>query len=466
MLVSLANTSTKIVTATKEEDRWLKKQLRFKDANEQKIVLYYDDHFPTGLVPLVLKQAAVDKISVDVQDNRGPMPEHEDPAVLAGEPFGLRDYQIEGIYRFLDGGLGLVPHPLTGRGILWVPTGGGKTYLTTALVSLIPGNWIFLVHRGHLADATKERWEALTGEPCGWIGDGLWQPRERFTVATLQTLYANIGTPRYQKLVDSVTGLVGDECHINAAATFSTVMGTMHNARLRLGLSGTPLDRTDRRSLIAVGCIGPVVYRVKASTLIEAKAIVMPTVNVIPCWQPPPKGETWNDVYEELVVASEHRNGAILKALELASQPGILFVRSVKHGAWLAKRARALGLRVEYVSGKSSLDQRKRACNRIARGDLDFIVSTTVFTEGVDIPALRSVILAAGGKSIITTLQSIGRGLRTSDGKDGVEVYDVGDNGAWLYGHAKARAKAAKREGYNVVVRRDIHPEYPPNLDK
>jgi superfamily II DNA or RNA helicase len=76
-----------------------------------------------------------------------------------------------------------------------------------------------------------------------------------------------------------------------------------------------------------------------------------------------------------------------------------------------------------------------------------------IFQEGIDIPALRSVIIGTGGKSTIASLQRIGRGMRMAEGKHEFEVWDVLDQGQkWLKAHALGRFQAYGREGHEVVV--------------
>jgi superfamily II DNA or RNA helicase len=79
-------------------------------------------------------------------------------------------------------------------------------------------------------------------------------------------------------------------------------------------------------------------------------------------------------------------------------------------------------------------------------------VASDVFNEGVDIPALRTVVLAAGGKSTVKVLQQIGRALRKSDGKTVASIIDIDDRGnKWLRQHSLERVRVMRREGYDVV---------------
>ena len=81
------------------------------------------------------------------------------------------------------------------------------------------------------------------------------------------------------------------------------------------------------------------------------------------------------------------------------------------------------------------------------------LVSSVVLQEGCDIPSLASIVVGAGGKSAIATLQRLGRGTRTDGGKKTeFQVFDVADKGnPWLVKHARARTKAFLSEGFEVI---------------
>ena len=328
----------------------------------------------------------------------------------------------------------------------------------------MPGHTVFLVHRGHLADDVKGRWDStvagLEGSAAGLIGGGGWEEGQRLTCATLQTLYEARKSERFKALAARTTQVIVDEAHVAPAETFHRVIMSFGAARFRIGLSGTPLARGDRKGLVAVGALGPVVWRVYATELMEQGYLAPPTVKVIPCYQRSALARTYREAYTELVVRSAHRNAAVARAAILAEKPGIVFVTSLEHGRNLRKFLARQGLTVDFVSGKSSLEQRKRAIRDLTEARLDLLVATNVFNEGVDIPDLRSVVMAAGGKSEIAALQRVGRALRPAEGKTAATVYEIGDKGnKWLHEHARARFRSYTREGYAVEVDGSVWPE-------
>lgn len=112
-----------------------------------------------------------------------------------------------------------------------------------------------------------------------------------------------------------------------------------------------------------------------------------------------------------------------------------------------------VGLRAGYVHGAHTTEQREAAIEQLVAGRLEVLVCSVIFQEGVDVPALRSVVIAAGGQSTIAAIQRVGRGLRKSEGKTSCVVWEVLDRGQrWLEAHARARRLAYQAEGYEVRV--------------
>ena len=61
--------------------------------------------------------------------------------------------------------------------------------------------------------------------------------------------------------------------------------------------------------------------------------------------------------------------------------------------------------------------------------DIICIAITKIFSTGINIKNLHNIILAAGGKSSVTVVQSIGRGLRLHPDKKELNIFDICDKG-------------------------------------
>ena len=79
-------------------------------------------------------------------------------------------------------------------------------------------------------------------------------------------------------------------------------------------------------------------------------------------------------------------------------------------------------------------------------GELDCIIASTIFDEGVDIPILDTLILAGGGKSKVRAMQRIGRVIRKYPKKKKAFVIDFLDNATYLKNHSAARKRMYETE--------------------
>jgi len=342
----------------------------------------------------------------------------------------------------------------------------GKTELAVGLALAFPCKWTFLVHRTSLMLQAAERFEQRTGAPAGRIGEGCDQI-ERFTVATFQTLYAQIKNasartkdPKIARLLNLIVnteGLIVDESHVLPANSFYRVVMRMKKAYWRVGISGTPLARGDRRSLIAVGALGPVIYRVKPELLIARGLLARPDIRMLKI--PTPSGKpTFQGVYGEGIVRNTARNNLVVGAAKKSAKPALIFVKEINHGKAILDRLIRAGITAEFVWGNTITPSRMNSVKRLTRGEIEVLICSVIFQEGIDIPELKSVIIATAGKSVIAAIQRVGRGMRMSAGKGGkFEVWDFYDTGnRMLERHAKERMRAYEREGYTVNVLQQI----------
>jgi len=473
MLVALGNLHAKVLRATDDETDWLRskesglvfddKKKLFANGKVEKVRFFdvIDGTFPAGFLPVTAKRAATASIKIETVDQRAKPTFNGIVKPVAW----LRDYQEGAVDTCIK----------ETRGIIKVPTGGGKTEIAIGVVNKVPVRWLFLVHRKTLLEQSAQRYELRNrGETAGRIGEGKWKVGQRFTVATFQTLAAAYRKAHQLTLegdftkmkeltafFDQFEGVIVDECHVLPADSFWRVAMLLRNAYYRIGISGTPLDREDQRSVFAIGALGPQIYEILAARLIEEGRLARPLIRMVPVkhefnqldkWGLK-RSWDWKKVYDEGVVRSKERNLTLITAVQKAEKPALVFVKDILHGQAFHRALVKRNIKTDFVWGKASLQTRQAVVRRLERGDLDVLVCSVIFQEGVDIPELRSVIIASGGKSVIAALQRIGRGMRRPDGKETFEVWDVADDGnEWLARHAKQRRLAYQREGYSVTI--------------
>ena len=145
------------------------------------------------------------------------------------------------------------------------------------------------------------------------------------------------------------------------------------------------------------------------------------------------KGKTYQEEIE-YIISNKQRNKFIKNlAVSLGNNTLVLYQMVEKHGEILynmIKNTENLGDRkVFFVHGGTDTSDREEI-RQIMEKENDAIVvaSYGTFSTGINIRNLHNIIFASPSKSRIKNLQSIGRGLRKSEGKDKATLYDIADD--------------------------------------
>jgi len=252
------------------------------------------------------------------------------------------------------------------------------------------------------------------------------------TISTWQSLYKL--SKEYFHQFDYI---IGDEAHLFKAQSLTTILTSCINAKYRIGLTGT-LDGTKTHKLVLEGLFGSVKKVITTRELIdkqqvsdfEIKCLVLKHDDEM-CLQI--KDKTYQEEIQYLI-ANENRNKFIKNlAVSLGNNTLILYQMVDKHGQILydmIRETKNIGNRkVFFVHGGVDANDREEI-RRIMEIENDAIVvaSFGTFSTGINIRNLHNIIFASPSKSRVRNLQSIGRGLRQSEGKEKAILYDIADD--------------------------------------
>ena len=85
--------------------------------------------------------------------------------------------------------------------------------------------------------------------------------------------------------------------------------------------------------------------------------------------------------------------------------------------------------KVFFVHGGTTTEDREKLREIVEKEhDAIIVASYGTFSTGVNIRNLHNIIFASPSKSRVRNLQSIGRGLRNSEGKTKATLYDIADD--------------------------------------
>jgi superfamily II DNA or RNA helicase len=476
MIVQLGNVRVQVVAATAEEEDWLTAYLgvpdekaKYRTGNAPASRPLYSRRsrtFPAGLLGMVRDDGKLAGFTVQVRDMRA-RPCAPDPRV---DLTWLTDFQQDAVEH------GFAKQ----RGVFHCGTGAGKTEIMVALGAVLPCEQVVFVHRVSLLKEIGERFERRTGERAGSVGGGVVN-LQRFTVAMFQTVHRAVGA-KDAKILGWLArcGVMHvDEGHTLPSATFWQVTVACSNAFFRYAYSATPFARADHRGMLVVAATGPVLYRVRMSELVDQGIVARGSVRLVRYTHRGKGlrgGQLYADAYAANIVANPARNTLVVETVRRAPKPLLLFVRVLEHGKLLAAELNAAGVSSEFLWGAHNVAKREAAVHRLEHGDIEVIVANVIFQEGVNIPSLRTVVSAAGGKSEIAALQNAGRGSRRRDREGAVSkeefvVYDIADTPCahcglvgtegelvfrhrvcqWFARHTRARHASYLAEGYAVL---------------
>lgn len=420
--------------------------------------------FPVGLLNIVC--SALDSIGYNyqVEDNR--TFESADPNYVLlddrGEPnvilnAGKWSYQGDA----LDAAL------TKGSGVIVFPTGGGKTELAAAILSSINKRSAFLTHRKNLAYQTQERLSRRLGVPIGIAGDGVLDIQE-ITVVMVQTAAtcSPENRPELYKFLTSCEVLIGDEIHHAESAQTWWDQIVQIPAQWKFGLSATPSFTGPGLALI--GLMGDVVYKVSLLELIERRVLVIPRIWFVDISEPVlDKKLSWVQAYKSGVSYSKLRNEKltqVARTFQYEEKSCITLVKRIGHGDLLTDQFHRAKVRTEFIKGEVKQSQRDDIFGRLKDGSLHNVVAMdTIVGEGTDLPWLRAIINATGsrgggnkadGDTGRSTLQFLGRVIRSSPGKEYADYVDVADRThPSLKSAASDRANTLLSEGYGPFIK-------------
>jgi superfamily II DNA or RNA helicase len=112
--------------------------------------------------------------------------------------------------------------------------------------------------------------------------------------------------------------------------------------------------------------------------------------------------------------------------VQLSDKSGIVFCVNIKHAKDMASLLNKRGISAASVDGKDP--KRFDKIERYMKREIRFLCTCSLLTEGWDAPHTSVIVMARPTLSRVLYTQQLGRGTRTSPGKEALIVIDVVDN--------------------------------------
>jgi superfamily II DNA or RNA helicase len=332
----------------------------------------------------------------------------------------LRPYQVTAV-EAVD--RRLVASGPAARGYVESPTGSGKTAIAGGLAGRSHTRHpqapiLFLGHRRELIyqqAAELERWSGLRASIL--MAGEKFDPGAAIIVASVQTLAAREAELNFKP------GLIlYDEAHhLFTGSMIDPYLQSLSDVPV-VGFSATPRRSWERPKPLLTECI-------------FARGL---TELIAENWLAPLRSErieapmnlaeigSHNGDYAEPVLAVQALRADVIAAIVDAAvprlrerpEPALCFAVSVKHAQRLAAAFDDAGISTVVMWGEQPTGEREAAFMAWQAGDAQLLVNCNIASEGIDLPALLTIIVARPTRSRRLYQQIVGRGTRKAPGKE------------------------------------------------
>ena len=360
----------------------------------------------------------------------------------------LYKFQAQALNAWLDAGC---------RGVIVVPTGGGKTYIGLVALAYLSVPALICVTTIELARQWIQKIKEHLGiEDVGLLGGG------KHDIKDITVAIYNSAVKHIDKLKDRFDLFIADESHHIPAKVFKEIAFRL-KARKRLALSATPY-RLDRNEALLFFTMGGIVYKAKYEEMVRLnlasplkyyrvyvrlspeESMLYSQANGLPNSNPAKVQKLMKIAFN-----AKEKYEVLKKIIQKLSEDKILvfcqYVEQAKK-AYKVIRDVAKG-QVVLLTGSTKSGLRKRYFEQFKEGKKRIIVTTTVLDEGIDVPDAETAIIMSGSGTERQMIQRIGRVIRYRPNKV-AKVIEIITKNTIEEKIAERRAKVLKEYGIKI----------------
>lgn len=364
----------------------------------------------------------------------------KDDTVENNLKFELREYQQESVRLALRHGFGTFV----------LGTGAGKTFTIACIIDnlirrkgvkkvliLVPDNNLVIQFNDELSNQY-----GLQGNISLFYNKFNKIDPEANIIIANRPLFLSRFKENKKFFVDEVDCLIVDEAHSIKNSNKVTDCVKKMKAKYRFGFTGTLAeDKADYFKTL--GLLGKVRYEKTSKSLRDEGFLSSVKVRLITLKHPKVinyRMEEGRRIYfrypdeVEYLQRHEARNAFLGNLVFGLKKNTLLLVNRLEHGFLLEEVFNNINVdkskKIYFVRGDIEASVRDDI-RRLMEDEDDVIcvAITKIFSTGINIKNLHNVVFAAGGKSAITVVQAIGRGLRLHPNKKQLNIFDVADFG-------------------------------------
>ncbi len=339
-----------------------------------------------------------------------------------GEKLELREYQQEA----LDS-LSKMRAKKETIALLYHATGTGKTVTAVIDAKCCGGRVLFVAHTMELVNQAFSTFESLWDDvTVGKFADSIKDTESHVICGSIQSVALNLDMFKD----DDFDYIIIDEAHHASADTYQKVLAYF-KPKFILGLTATP-ERADDTNILEI--FKNTVHKLDIQTAVEIGALVpVRCIRIhtnIDMTKVRFNSVQYNIRDLDVKICVTERNQLIVDTwLEyVRNRRTVVFCASVKHAEQVAQLFKDAGVSAIAVSGSMKTSERNEQLAKFADGDTKVLCACDLLNEGWDCPQTEVLFMARPTMSKVLYTQQLGRGMRNSEGKDHLMVFDFVDN--------------------------------------
>ncbi|WP_313370221.1 DEAD/DEAH box helicase [Sedimentibacter sp.] len=309
--------------------------------------------------------------------------------------------------------------------LLYHATGTGKTVTAVADAKTVGKKTLFLAHRNELITQAYDTFSEMWSE----ADVNIYVAESRYgdvVCGSIQSVNANLK----QFDPEEFHYIIIDEAHHSAADSYKKILGYF-KPEFTLGLTATP-ERSDGEQILDL--FKNVAHKLDLLTAVEKDELVpVRCIRIktnIDLTHVRFNGIKYNFLDLENKMYIPERNNLIVDTYinYIKNKKTVIFCVSVKHGEEIARLLKEKGVFAESVSGSTNSKKRKEILSNYENGSINVLCACDLLNEGWDSPKTEVLFMARPTMSKTIYMQQLGRGMRKSEDKECLTVFDFVDN--------------------------------------
>ncbi|MBR2885925.1 MAG: DEAD/DEAH box helicase family protein [Clostridia bacterium] len=341
---------------------------------------------------------------------------------FSGEKLELREYQQEALNSLSE-----MRAKKETIALLYHATGTGKTVTAVMDAKRCGGRALFVAHTMELVNQAFATFEALWDNvSVGKFADSIKDTESHVVCGSIQSVALNLEIFKD----DDFDYIIIDEAHHASADTYQKVLAYF-KPKFILGLTATP-ERADDTNILEI--FKNTAHKLDIQTAVEIGALVpVRCIRIhtnIDMTKVRFNSVQYNIRDLDVKICVTERNKLIVDTwLEyVKNRRTVVFCASVKHAEQIAQLFKDADITAVAVSGSMKTSERNEQLSKFANGDTKVLCACDLLNEGWDCPQTEVLFMARPTMSKVLYTQQLGRGMRNSEGKDHLMVFDFVDN--------------------------------------